>query len=472
MRLSQDGIPHPMNPDSFKESADDRIDRALEGLLTEAEWEQFQQDLLGDDALRTAYVEQRWLHSQLRTDHDILASLAADETASHGRRAWPGWTAAAAVALLALLSFLLIPREAQSVTVATLLEANGCRWEGSDLPTREGAKLGTGTLALAEGMATIQFDSGATVTLEAPTILQVDSAMRCRLIEGSVVADVPDSAHGFTIDTEKLEVIDLGTRFGVTSTPVGGSHVFVFEGEVKVREEEAEEAQHVLTGSSLHFGQTPGTPDEEVIRNRPQTSPGADWKPITTGTGRGKDAYLRREDGSGQTGADPLIMVKHTDLAPGNERRALLGFDLRSLDRSRVTAARLALQIESSGLGFSSLVPDSTFAVYGVLDPAIQDWKESVVLWENSPEFTQELLSEDRFRRLASFEIERGASNTVVEVESEELTAFLTSLKKPYANLMLVRETGEFDKQGLVHAFASKEHPTSPAPTLWFQLRP
>jgi hypothetical protein len=162
-------------------------------------------------------------------------------------------------------------------------------------------------------------------------------------------------------------------------------------------------------------------------------------------------------------------MVKHTDLAPGNERRALLGFDLRKLNRTQIAEAKLSLKIEPSGLGFSSLVPDSEFAVYGVLDPAILIWQESSILWDTMPEFTTEKIDTERFIRLASFRIPKGASHSKVEVQSDGLTDFLLSSGKEKITLMLVRETGELDKQGLVHAFASKEHPTSPAPTLWFR---
>ena len=110
--------------------------------------------------------------------------------------------------------------------MATIVSAEDCRWAGSELPTVEGARLGTGTLALVEGVATLQFNSGAELTIEAPTTLEVLDEMRCRLIEGSLVADVPPSAHGFTIDTQDMEVIDLGTRFGLTASGLGDTHVF------------------------------------------------------------------------------------------------------------------------------------------------------------------------------------------------------------------------------------------------------
>ena len=72
------------------------------------------------------------------------------------------------------------------------------------------------------------------MTIEAPTKLQVRDAMHCRLIEGTVTAEVPEPAHGFTIDTADLKVKDLGTRFGLTTGATGNSQVRVFQGEVEV----------------------------------------------------------------------------------------------------------------------------------------------------------------------------------------------------------------------------------------------
>lgn len=459
-------------------NSEESIDLSLEGRLSPEDWEALQQELLRDPDLLAKYVEQRWTHAQLLSDRKFLSELAeenhtaapAQPSSSSGRAKTAtsliGWAVAAAVALFAIVLSLQKPEI--SPTVATLIETKDCRWEGSGLPTVEGARLSPGSLALAEGMATIRFDSGATVTLEAPTRMEIDSDMRCRLLDGSVVADVPESAHGFTIDTEKLEVIDLGTRFGVTSSEVGGSHVFVFDGEVKVHEEDSKKAKHVFGGKSLHFGPAPGEPDSEINRADPLPSPGRDWIAVSTADG-GKDAYLRRGDGSGQTGSHPLLMVKHTDLAASNERRALLGFNLRKLDHSQIAEAKLSLKIEPSGLGFSSLVPDSEFAIYGVLDPAIQNWQESSILWDTMQEFTADEIDPARFERLASFRIPRGSSHSNVEIQSEELTAFLLQPNRNRVTLMIVRESGEWNNQGLVHAFASKEHPSAPAPTLWFK---
>lgn len=446
----------------------DDIDRSLEDLLDEKEQSHLREALLQDPEVLREYAEIRWLHAELRAES---ASLLV-ETKSTAPRPAGAWLARAAiVALLLLLGFAVLNRHDQgATTVATLVEADGCRWEGSDLPTREGAKLGPGTLALAEGMATIRFDSGAVVTLEAPTILEVESAMECRLVEGSVVADVPESAHGFRIETEKMDVIDLGTRFGVTTSEVGGSHVFVFDGEVEVHREEAGEPERLLGGKSLHLGAEPTKPDEEVFREVQPTAKEGNWMQITTDTGRGRDAYVRRGDAHGPTGGQPLLMVKHTELAPGNERRAVLTFDLAGVDPATLVSGRLALKIEASGLGFSSLVPDSKFSIHAVNDQSLEEWSEHSLLWKNGGPFVAEPIDSARFPRIAEFEIGKGASHGIVEASSPDLLDYVRSHAGGLATLLIVRETGEFDNQGLVHAFASKEHPTSPAPTLWLEI--
>jgi len=456
----------------------EQIDRSLEGQLSQSEWDALQKAIIADADLRQIYVERRWMHAQLLAESDRLPSLL--EVGGGSARVKPGrpflWlNAAALVALLGLVAVYLLKPPATEPTVATIIEANGCRWEGSDLPTREGAKLGIGTLALAEGMATIQFESGATVTMEAPTTLEVESAMHCQLIEGSVVADVPETAHGFTIDTEKMKVVDLGTRFGLTTNSLGGAHVFVFDGEVKVLRDQQtdEEAQHLLTGKSLHLGNSATQPGQEVERAAQQTAPRpGNWMAISTAIGRGRDSYLRLGDAHGPAGGQQLVMVKDTDLEPTNVRRGLLTFDLAAglSESAAIADAILTLKIENSGLGFAALVPDSKFSVYGVLDAAIDDWREDKLTWSNAADhLTAENLDPARYVHLAEFEIKKGSSHGLVEVSSDSLVKFLNEQTGGTVSVVLVRETGELDSQGLVHAFASKEHPTSPAPTLWIK---
>ena len=81
--------------------------------------------------------------------------------------------------------------------------------------------------------------SGASVTIEAPTKVELVGPLLMRLIEGSLTAEVPPGAHGFTVETADLRVVDLGTRhqaevaLGHRQPRVGGAVGQSNGGEVK-----------------------------------------------------------------------------------------------------------------------------------------------------------------------------------------------------------------------------------------------
>ena len=118
---------------------------------------------------------------------------------------------AAVVALLAIMAgfWLSAPR-----VVATIKATENASWE-STLPTAPGSELIPGEMTLTSGLATIQFRSGAEMTLEAPAQLSLETAMRARLHSGAAVMEVPESATGFILETPDGKVIDHGTSFAV-----------------------------------------------------------------------------------------------------------------------------------------------------------------------------------------------------------------------------------------------------------------
>lgn len=450
---------------------EDRIERAIEGLLSAEEFEAFQADVIRDADLRAAYVDRVWLHSTLRAEREMLVDVLKEEQPPEKTiRRWPAvaWAAAAAACVTLAASAAVFGTGAIfDRPVATLVQAENCKWAGSDLPTAVNSKLGTGTLALVEGIATLQFKNGAKITIEAPTKLKILSAMHCQLIEGSLTADVPEPAHGFTVDTPDLKVVDLGTRFGVTTGSVGNSQVHVFDGEVEVGCIAEGTSKRLTEGKGLHVGSGNTSAGQEPMRGEEmQQSDG--WTAISTSFGRGRDAYSRRGDAHGPTGGHPLIMVKHTDLEAGrkNERRAFLTFDVSQVSARNIAEAQLVLDPEPSGLGFSALVPDSRFAVYGITDETLDEWDEFDVRWNSSPACTDAGLVPEKTRRLAEFWIPRGGSGDALTVRGDALAEFIRQDTNGLVSFIVVRETGETDPSGLVHAFASKEHPTARPPTL------
>jgi len=116
--------------------------------------------------------------------------------------------------------------------VATLERTFDAQWENPALPTQAGTRLRASSLRLKQGFAEIQFDSGATVILQAPVELELVSRDRARLLRGRLVGHVPTEARGFTVAAPNAAVIDLGTEFGVRVDNNGDTHVLIYEGAV------------------------------------------------------------------------------------------------------------------------------------------------------------------------------------------------------------------------------------------------
>lgn len=454
-----------------EQDSNDRIQRALDGLLPPEELEAFKADVVRDPDLRAAYVDQVWLHSTLRAERECLIELLHDSPPSEQKvvRRWPmaAWAAAAAACVTLAATAFYFKGGASRRPVATLIQAENCKWAGSDLPTVVNSKLSPGTLALAEGIATLEFKNGAKVTIEAPTKLQILNAMHCRLIEGSLTAEVPEPAHGFTVDTPDLKVVDLGTRFGLTTGSAGNSQVHVFEGEVEVDGVASGERKRLTEGKGLHVG-SGNTPVGQEPSRGEEMQQADGWTAISTAFGRGKDAYSRRRDPHGATGAHPLIMVKHSDLpaSRNNERRAVISFDVSQVATRNVAETQVVLDPEPSGFGFSALVPDSRFALYGITDESLDGWDDQEMRWDSTPACTDEGVDPAKARKLAEFWIPRGGSGDPLTVRGDALAEFLRQDTNGLLSFVIVRETSETDPSGLVHAFASKEHPTAKPPTL------
>jgi hypothetical protein len=142
---------------------------------------------------------------------------------------------AASLLLAALLGALLLGRSSERAnrdwTIARISSQRDAIWGGPELHA-QGERLAPARLELKGGLVEIAFDSGAHLLLEGPASLELESAMRVRLLAGRATAEVPVPAHGFTIAARGVEVIDRGTAFGLEVMRDGRSEVEVFSGTV------------------------------------------------------------------------------------------------------------------------------------------------------------------------------------------------------------------------------------------------
>lgn len=194
--------------DFDKERLLDLIGALLDDWLDNAGRQELADMLKSSPDAREIYRNQADLHARLHLDH-VSGLTPALMREVEGRRRCQEFplrrlvvgAIAACLAGIAVVAAMVWPKPSGDHGFARIESTSAARWESSELPTTTGSRLDQGTLRLAEGMVSLRFDSGAELTIEAPAELTLVDAMLCILSNGTAVADVPVSAHGFRIST-------------------------------------------------------------------------------------------------------------------------------------------------------------------------------------------------------------------------------------------------------------------------------
>ena len=455
----------------------------IEASLTAEQIAELEAILSGDPEARRIYLDFLHDHASLHWDH--VRALGDEEVIEdfpplRARRFPPLWQVFAAAALIALLALVATRPEPRDTSFATMKKTEAAQWESGTLPTAEGARLGSGEIDLVRGLATITFDSGAEVVLEAPARLILVDAMNCVLERGTAVAEVGESAKGFTIRTPSARVIDYGTRFAVNvDSKSGATQTQVFDGLVEVEEPESkkrialrEGQQALVTGASLggiSEGVEEGTWSNPESPVRPK-DPG--MRTLTTADPGGADAYVWGGKPTTHT-SETLLLLKNGLGNDAPHRKAFLRFPLDTIAPGQIAEARLELRFTPTGWGLASHLGDSEFTVYGLIDDSLDGWDAATLGWSNAPGHDPaggNAMRKDQVRELGRFTIPRGIQTGSFGIEGEALEAFLNADGNRRATLLIVRETSETRGGGLVHAFASSRHPTLAPPTLELNL--
>lgn len=179
---------------------------------------------------------------------------------ARGRYPWQRPQVLAAAAIIGLLASTLITlliqqqnaRLAQPAELppATLIDLVDAQWEHPQ-KFEVGKPITAGRLRLTSGFARIRMNKGAIVTLEGPTEFRIVSEQETYLNHGRLSATVPFAAKGFRVNTDAMDVVDLGTAFGVESHPEQGTTVAVFSGKVAVGKAEMPSWKPLLKGQAV-----------------------------------------------------------------------------------------------------------------------------------------------------------------------------------------------------------------------------
>jgi hypothetical protein len=93
-----------------------------------------------------------------------------------------------------------------------------------------GSRLRPGTLRLNKGIAQVVFDRGAVVVLQGPAELELVDAGACRLVSGSLAADVVPDANGFSVGAGDIQIYERDARFGLRTGPQMATEVHALGG--------------------------------------------------------------------------------------------------------------------------------------------------------------------------------------------------------------------------------------------------
>lgn len=94
---------------------------------------------------------------------------------------------------------------------------------------RDGDKI-----ELSSGLARFIFPSGVEAIIEGPTELQLLSELSIKMKGGLAWFRVPREGNGFTVQTDRANIVDLGTEFGVWFDGEGELQVHVEIGKVRI----------------------------------------------------------------------------------------------------------------------------------------------------------------------------------------------------------------------------------------------
>jgi hypothetical protein len=234
------------------------VGQLCDGTLTAESGSRLDEILVKDEASRRFYNNYLFLHAELYSQHAGPAISAGEllpasvpQTARLSRR-W-AWIAIAAtlVGVAAVSSWVTHamttgrqspvhenPASADSsvAAVARITATRNCLWDSGSASLGFGSRLTPGQrLDLSTGLVEITFDDGAVVVLEGPASFDVQARGRAELHDGRLAAVVPQRAQGFEVATSRLNVVDLGTEFGLMAEPEGATEVHVFRGLVKAQ---------------------------------------------------------------------------------------------------------------------------------------------------------------------------------------------------------------------------------------------
>jgi len=227
----------------MKSQWDELIQKQIDGFATVVEAELLITAMQSDPSVQRLYLEYLMLDLALHAEAGLIktepmALATRFIVATHPVVRWMTLAACVSVAVGCVWFWV-----GSTKQFATVVRSVGMLADQSQSIGQETRDVLTGTLELVT-------NDGARVVVEAPAKFRFESAKRMYLVSGRLSADVPESAHGFTVVTSGGLVKDMGTVFGVDADARDGAEVHVFDGEVIAQ---SREKRTLVTGDAARM---------------------------------------------------------------------------------------------------------------------------------------------------------------------------------------------------------------------------
>ena len=206
----------------------------FDNLLNEKELRILQSRLKSDPEARVFFAQFSALQTQLEWVYTDATSPQEMEhlpvSAQPEKRNWNTILYISACICLALGGLLFIH---MTTPVAHVFPVTDSLWKHGPV-IQEEALLAGAKRHLLRGEIEVRFVSGSVINLKAPALIQFNGTNAVYLDEGKLVADIPESGHGFEVETHAGRIVDLGTSFSVNVSAAQNTDVNVFRGKVEV----------------------------------------------------------------------------------------------------------------------------------------------------------------------------------------------------------------------------------------------
>lgn len=223
-----------------------RIQDLFEGALADDQWPELRAELLESEEARDIYYSYAQIHTllaekahgahslTLKTPVIPMEDVLAGQRRKSLRYAALSAAAVVVIGLILMRMFFTEPKPAGlAITLSPGSEFTLTDGVGHDAAGEMSMVKGS-RLQISQGAVELTFGSGVKSIVTAPADLTMHDDDVLFLNQGTAWFHVPAQAVGFQVITRDLDIVDLGTEFGVQSSPENHDEIHVITGKVAV----------------------------------------------------------------------------------------------------------------------------------------------------------------------------------------------------------------------------------------------